>query len=496
MKPFYSIFLALSLCFALTGCSDDDDNKKTPESPGEEPRATTDEIYYANQFASDLYSEVYLWNAEIWNDIPKLDPDNNTDPISTVTEIRYKENGKEVDKWSTLTNDYKSFTSSLSGIETTYGYDVALGKFSNTENYFFVITFVYEDSPAAKAGLKRGDIIITLNDQDITMDNYLDALYSANVTLGMGVLTEQGIATGGKVSLVSVQMYENPILVSKTFDCDGKKVGYLAYSSFDMISLPKLVEISKQFKAEGVTELILDLRYNGGGYVVTETAMASMYAPESEVKAKALYQTEIWNQLYTEYFQKQGEDLNTYFSTSFKIRDANNNTITVSTEGANIGLDKIYALIGPGTASASESLLIGLMPFMEIETLGSNSHGKYCTGMVLAPSDIYDKVPKEIDNWGFYIMVNRYADRNGNNPCMPDGLVPDIKVDDDLFDGYQLGDEHETMLRAALTRAGKTDFAPETRSLRFLPTCEMRHIATSPLAGKRIDTRRTELLKR
>ena len=74
----------------------------------------------------------------------------------------------------------------------------------------------------------------------------------------------------------AVEMYEDPILCDSIYDINGKKVGYLAYSSFDLASIPQLVEISKKFKAEGVKELILDLRYNGGGYVITESAMASM----------------------------------------------------------------------------------------------------------------------------------------------------------------------------------------------------------------------------
>ena len=58
----------------------------------------------------------------------------------------------------------------------------------------------------------------------------------------------------------AVEMYEDPILCDSIYDINGKKVGYLAYSSFDLASIPQLVEISKKFKAEGVKELILDLR--------------------------------------------------------------------------------------------------------------------------------------------------------------------------------------------------------------------------------------------
>lgn len=485
MKKSY-LFLWL-LCFSCvwwTGCSDDDN--ESVDKPTE--RITTNEIYYANYFASDVLSDVYVWNKEISADIAKLDPETNEDPIGTVSEIRYKKDGKEMDKWTMLTNDVESLTSSLEGVETTFGYSLALGKFSNTGNYFFVVSYVYPDSPAAKAGFKRGDIIMQLDGQDITKDNYLNALYNSTISLGMGEQQpEGGISLKGEtIELTAVKMYEDPIVVEpKVFDCGGKKVGYLVYTGFDLASAQKLVDICRNFKEEGITELILDLRYNGGGYVFTECLLASMLAPESAVSAGGVYQTEQWNDEYMAYWKEENADLNTYFSTEHKLASYG---LNINTQDANIGLNKIYALISSGTASASEGLLIGLMPYMDVQLIGTNSHGKYCTGIVFESEDIYKNPPKELDNWGIYVMVSFYADKNGENPCMPDGLVPDVSVEDDVMDGYQLGDENETMLHAALELAGKTDFAPASRSI-SASVYETRPLHVGSLFGKRIDTR-------
>ena len=57
---------------------------------------------------------------------------------------------------------------------------------------------------------------------------------------------------------------------------------------------------------------------------------------------------------------------------------------------------------------------------MAVELIGGQSHGKYCTGALLGPENIYSKFPSVIKNWGLYVMINRYADKDGNNPCMPD----------------------------------------------------------------------------
>lgn len=483
MKLAYSFLSVLCLSWALVSCSSDDDSQFIDPLNGHK------EIAYANQFAKDALSDIYLWNAEINSDLNQLKADNS-DPMKTVREIRFHANGKEVDKWTTLTDDYTGFTSSMMGVETTYGYNLLMGKFSNTGTYFFIISYVYRDSPAQKAGLKRGDIIMKLDGEDITKNNYLDAFNSATISLGMGVVSGGSIQASGNVSLTAKRMYEDPILVAKVFDCNGKKVGYLAYSSFNMPSVPGLIAICKDFKAQGVTELILDLRYNGGGSVTTENALASMFAPANEVNVKGLYQTEIWNENYRAYFKKKGQSTNTYFSTDFKIEDELGTTKTVSTQGANIGLKKIYGLISAHSASASESLLIGLMPFMDVELIGNEkSHGKYCTGAVLSASDIYDKdTPKEIKNWGIYVMINRYADKNGNNPCMPDGLTPTVEAADNPMEEYQLGDEREAMLNVALVRAGKTAVV-RTRSAVALLKFQTTMVTTNPLFGMRIDDR-------
>ena len=62
----------------------------------------------------------------------------------------------------------------------------------------------------------------------------------------------------------------------------------------------------------------------------------------------------------------------------------------------------------------------------------------------------YNAAIEKSNNWGIYVMVSRYADKDGNTPCMPNGYAPDIEVSDDPLDGYELGDERETMLSVAL----------------------------------------------
>lgn len=478
-----SFMLLMSAIVLLCGCNKDKDEVIAPVTP---VRPTiSEEIKNATQMAKDLMTSYYFWADEVTSDVVRLNPDTCQYPIGVVHDIRYNyvnstdgriSSGVDIDKWTVLTNDFNSFLGSVNGVNTTYGWDITPYSFSNSSNIFYVVNFVYKNGPAEKAGIKRGDIILTVDGIQPTRDNFSNIYYSSSTTIGLGVYdSNNNIISdgGGTCNLTAVEMYEDPILCSTVFDVDGKKVGYLAYASFDLKSASALIKIMKEFKAAGVEELVLDCRYNGGGYVNTEELLGSMLAPESDVtNGKVIFHTEVYNKALTNQYKKQGEDLNTYFSITQKVSaDGTSKTLSeVSIADAILSPSKIYFLMTGNTASASEGIIVGLAPYVPIEKIGTQSYGKYCTGWMVSPSDIYKAVPSAIKDWGMYLMVSTFADVNGNNASRPDGFTPDYEVEDNPFDGYQLGDENETMLKTALTRAGKV--YPETsltRSVKELP---------------------------
>ena len=458
------------------------------EEKAENGRITTDEQYHANIFAGTSLETFYYWNKDISNDLLRLNPETNTDPITTVNEIRYHEGDTEIDRWTMLTDDFESFNSSLEGVTTTYGYQpITYLLDESTGQCVSAVAYVYQNSPAEKAGLKRGDIIYEIDGKPLTVNNYTDLFYSSQITLSLAAYDatiNTIVPTEQTVTMQAVEMYENPILCYKTIDLDnGNKIGYLAYSSFDLNSIPELIEICKDFKAKGVKKLVLDLRYNGGGYVITENVLASMFAPQDVVDSKAIFEKEDYNELLT----ASGWSSVTRFTTTFNYESVG---LNVSTEGANIGLEHIYALIGPNTASASEALIGGLMPYMPITLIGEQSHGKYCTGIPLSSKELYDMMeevtPTAIKNWGIYVMIGIYMNSKNETPCMPNGLIPDIEAIDDPMQPVQLGDENEILLRAALEKEGKQ--YPETSSLSrsMLPWKKLKGQPHKTNFGKRI----------
>ena len=523
LKKYVWLFLAVLLPLGFVACSDDNDEPEKPvvnpnEKPNEggstnQPVAFTDPKAYANFFAFNVMSDVYLWKQDITSALNSWQISAN--PVEAVAKARYKKaSGEDIDKWTQMLESYEESVGGTDGVSTgTYGLGIKLYlKAQGSDAVVGFITYTHSGSPAEKAGLKRGDVILEVDGQEMKKSNYYNALFaSPSVTLGVGRFLGKAYSGVEKtVEMQSVAMYEDPIVKTEVFDCGGKKVGYLAYTSFTFESSLGLYDVCKEFKKQGVTELILDLRYNGGGYVFTEEVLASMLAPEAEVKAKSVFETEIWNDEYMAYYKQKGTDLNTYFRTNFNTKH-NEKEYKFSTADANIGLTKIYALVTESSASASEAILVGLMPYMDIEVIGKQTHGKYCSGIMWKGEEWYQDIvdnfkdnnkdfakdypeygdwKKYIGDWGIYVMISMYADKDGKNPCMPDGLTPDTEAEDIFEEPYQLGDEREAMLNLALQKAGKTDLVSRvvSRSAVALPVGKEIPMKQHPLDGKRIYT--------
>ena len=519
MKKYVWIFMAMILPWGFVACSDDEDPIKEPEvlipSDDEKENDVAKPDYYTlteayiNQFCYDQMSYYYLW----WEDIDVSNWRLDDKPVEKVNSIRYEE-----DRWSMAIENIKPYTDSSVTTSGTYGYDYKpYWADESQKNVVAVVTLVYPGSPAEKAGLKRGSVIKKMNGRDIENKNedYNTLLSSASIDLSV---FDPESSTNKEIKMGSVDMYLEPVLYERTFDCGGKKVGYVFFNDFSMDCNDRLIEVAKKFKQEGVSELVLDLRYNSGGYVVTEELLASLLAPESSVKSGDLYQTAVYNDTeYSKALKKYyGADYsNTYFNTKHEWTYGGKK-FSYDTSDANIGLTKIYGLVSSSTASASEAILVSLMPYVDVEIIGTKTQGKHCSGLMFEAEEYYQDYESYMENlkksnkgdydqlmngfwkyfsgwknyvgnWGLYVMVSTYADKDGNNACRPNGLIPDKENADNPIEPYQLGDDREALLRAALTEAGYTHLTPlpETESRVFVGECLGKLIKVKS-EGKRI----------
>lgn len=429
MKMYKYLWRSLAVVLALVlfaGCS---------KSDGPETEKLTEEerlLQKANKFVYDYTSEAYLWRDHIPSGITYKSAPT---PPELFELMRYD----NLDKWSYVTDNSQAAMDEFQGVSTTYGHSLAFGRFSNKpDNLFAVVQFVYEGSPAQKAGLKRGDIILKLNGAAITESNYRQLYYSQSMEIGMGAFNESGAITDSGVShkLSAVKMYEDPVVAYSVIEAGGSKVGYLSYAGFYAESHDRLVEVFKEFQAAGVSELILDLRYNLGGNAETPPYLASLFAPAEVVKGKKVFLTQTWNKLYMDYYASKKYDMNTYFNEKSPV---------------NINLGRVFVLATSSTASASEATISGLMPYMDVILIGDNTYGKYCGAALLVPTDADGNEDKEINNWLLSLVVYKFVNTQGLTE-FKDGIAPDYKVEDGgLLQGIPLGDTSDPMVAKALS---------------------------------------------
>ena len=465
MKRFFRSFTLVLLVLGLSSCISlfwplDILTGKLPVVAREQG----EQVLYSNLFAHSTMRLYYLWNEEVTDRLKAWKDDG--DPAKQVLAARFRDSatGEEIDHWTQYLDNYDDFVSYVSGeSDASYGLGLQL-RYADDEKrrVMAVVTFTYPGGPAEAAGLKRGDRIMELNSQVLWVSNYEEVVPGALSGAAPVTLT---LSDDRVVTLNPVAMYEDPVLLYKVLDFGTERVGYLFYNKFTLESYKRLNEACQAFRAAGISDLILDLRYNTGGYALAEQFLASLLAPEPVVEAGGVLSMDIYNAGLTEYFAGRDEDTKTYFTQDFSFT-VEGKRYRFSTRGANVRVGRLFAIVEDNTASASESLLCDLKAFMPVTLVGARTHGKYCSGLPLSAAEFYDDYSEQLgarraeegkrytENRGMYVMISRFADKNGVTLCMPDGLAPDVAVEDNPLDGYALGDPSESMLSAALAACG------------------------------------------
>ena len=459
MKYMLLVFAAAMFAF----CSKQDNPEPEPEDPAKVEEQKL--LMKANKFVYDYTTEAYLWSKHIPDGINYM---SAPDPVALFDMMMYK----ELDKWSYVTDNSKETMDSFQGVSTTFGYSLVFGRFSNAQDqYFAVVQYVYPDSPAQKAGLKRGDFILTLGGATLNATNYTQLYYGSTITLGLGERNAEGaIGLSGKsVTMTAVKMYEDPVVAHKVIEAGGKKIGYLFYAGFYEASHEKLAEVFQGFKSAGVSELILDLRYNPGGDAKTPSWLASFIAPESVVKGKEVFLTQTWNDLYMDYYKSQGADLNTYFHPEIPV---------------NLNLNTVYVLTTSSTASASEATISGLMPYMNVVKIGSDTYGKYCGAALLTATDLQGNPIDELSNWLLSLVIYKFVNTQGLTE-FKDGIPADYQVEDSgLVNGIQLGDVNDPLIAKAISLITGTQVKSEAAACSSLEGVDMLpHLGENPMRG-------------
>ncbi|MBT28643.1 MAG: peptidase S41 [Thalassobius sp.] len=430
------LFVALFVPFILFSCSDDDEI--TPTTSDDDDSGTTSEYTDINEWILANMDYYYFWNDEIPDD-----PDLTLEPSDFFESLLYTydaTSNPEGDRFSYISEDADELISSLSGETTSTGMEYRLFYVSATGNEVLAqIVYTIADSPADEAGLERGDMFTKVNGTTITDENYIDLLYyTTDMTITLAEVENSTLVELDEtVSLTAATIQENPIYMDTVLEVDGQKIAYLVYNQF--IPAPnnssnteyddQLNEIFTEFKAAGATELIVDLRYNPGGYVTSATTMASLIG--TGVSSNDLFFRE-------EYNDGLQEEIAAYYGDSY----FEENFTDLS---GNIGgqISRVYFLVTGSSASSSELVINGLLPYMNVYLIGETTYGKNVGSITITDDTDGD------NNWALQPIVMKAYNSLGNSDYSA-GFTPDIEVSEDL-ELVPFGDTSDPLLGTALS---------------------------------------------
>lgn len=356
-----------------------------------------------NMYVRDVMTDLYLW----YREVPQVSLTAYDTPEAYLEAVRYRP----------LDQTF-SYITSREANEALYSASqyIGLGFSSSFSGSDLRVTQVFPDSPADEIGLTRSARILEINGRTVADLIATGALGGAFGASAIGVVADlvferEGAVTSGRMvkRLVTIPTVSD----TRILTVDGRKVGYLFFRNFVEPSHEALDLAFAAFRAAQVTELILDLRYNGGGLVSVAQHLASLIGG---VRTNG--------QVFTEYFHND--------------RQAGRNHVTRFDQRAEaLTLDRLVVVTTRASASASELVINSLRPFMPVWIVGDRTYGKP-VGQYGVP--FCDKVLAPV------AFALRNADGQGD---FFDGLQPSCPATDDVE--HQIGDPLEGSLREALT---------------------------------------------
>ncbi len=342
------------------------------------------------------------------------------------------------DHFSWIQESATELKASLSGETKTSGMEFKLYALSSTgSGVIGKVLYVLRGSPAEQAGIKRGDIFYKVNGTAITTDNYQTVVYGDGdtKTYGLSAIDAAGkfVNTDQTRTVTATVFQADPVYMDTVYSIKGKTIGYLVYNQFvpgpngsTVASYDQKIDaIFAKFKAKGVNELILDLRYNPGGYVSSSLNLASLIG--KGITTNDIYYRQEWNSTITKKYSSNA------FITRFVSR-ANN---------IGASLSQLYMLTTSGTASASELIINGLKPFMPVKLIGTATYGKYVGSITIT-----DKTGRI--KWGMQpIVFKSYNKDNESNYYT--GFPPTVQLPEYINVAWKpLGDRDEALLNEAI----------------------------------------------
>lgn len=389
----------------------------------------------SNQWILDSMRVYYYWNEQL----PRH-PADQQNPSTFFNSLL-----NPADRFSFIINpsenktEYSSFA--------WYGFEYRMLELAG--KVAAVVTLVVPAGPADQAGLQRGDFFISVNDVQLnpaTMKETERLLRLRDgIRLGLATLSTDNWEQAATVTINTSRFTEQPVYLVKTLESNGKKAGYIFYNQFAGSYDYRILEAIGSFKSQGISNLILDLRYNPGGDVSSATKIAAVLSACKADDAFVVYQANKNGGRRTSTFQQTMNETS-YGPQSFS-----------ELLGYRAGVDRVIILATSATASAAELLAIALKPYTKVVLIGAKTMGKDMASFAIEDF----RQPKQT-NIVLHPLVFKLYNAKGEGDYTS-GLQPDYAIDEfSVLPLRPFGDTEDPLLKKALELIGMS-FASSPR---------------------------------
>lgn len=369
--------------------------------------------------AALLTKDVYLWTEQIPVTFKSSDYSDPNAMMQALHQYSHEPGYTQpVDRWSFAMkkDEWNKMSGGYASMNNmTSNGDMGFGVFFLTQNDLRVKA-VQPESPAGRAGVRRGWRVTQVNGSTNLTTSNSDFIVQNVYTNTSGTFVfQKPDGSSVTLSLTAASYHEHPVLLDTMYNVNGRKIGYFVFNSFlgDTNEVyNNFSRIFSKFSSAGINDLVVDLRYNGGGYVTMQEKLADYIAPSSA--DGGLMMKQIYNKNNSQY------NSSTYFH-----------------KKGSLNLPRVIFIVTKGTASASELLINNLRPYMDVELVGPTStHGK--------PVGFF---PIPVKDWYIFPVSFRSTNKNGEGNYF-DGLSVNGQVADGLDKDW--GDREEASLASAI----------------------------------------------
>ena len=422
-----------------------------PGNPDAPSASKTGSLSIEKQWLRSYFDEAYLWRDEV----PVVDAGaavfSGSDVSAALSNYfdallstQRTDSGALRDRFSFIMPTAEWTALADSGIDVGYGIEWQVDVPTATTQRRVRIASVEPGSAAANSGLKRGYELYVVNGVVATTTDKVgrDTLYGALYPSRAGTANDFIFINAGSYTLSAAAIAKNPVPLRQVLTAaDGAKVGYLVFNDHNVPSESKLIEAVTHFKAQAVSDLVLDLRYNGGGYLFIASELAYMIAGPTRVGSQ-VFERLSYNS------RRSTETSNTpFYSTSCQL---SSNRCTSAQPLPTLNLARVFVLTQSGTCSASESVINGLRGVgVDVIQIGGKTCGKpygftardNC-GVSYFPIEFVGSNAKGFGDYSDGFEPVAAALSSGRK-------LPGCTVDDDF--SRALGDSSEAMLAGAMS---------------------------------------------